>query len=337
MAVSRVGGSSGKLSGQVGNDIYQIRKNADGTYTQTVYQKGQRVETTFTPRLQAQRMCIGMVESLMKQLKPVVGISYQSGRNKTASANAFSAANIRLVLRDAQEHWYANNSFVFPYFRRGYPDFSDLGGPYMMSSGTLQYNLFDEVYYNEMPKAGWEPVERVNDLFNGLRFDCRIGYETIEQFRKRHKITAMDAVCWVGFREWMVYNDPEEDPDMFYKHDYIIASMNNSLPSNTILTRNVILQLFNIKSDMDVNVIFKKDNTSFAIGKLTDLQGKDEQYYYQAGFSISYITGKKQISTSFYRPVGFNDDTPYITNQQPANVFGSWMGEPTVRPYPSPF
>ena len=129
MAISRVGGTKGKLSGQVGSTIYQIRKNADGTFTQIAYNKGERTETTFSPKLQAQRMCMGMVESLMKQLKPLIGISFQAGTNKTKSCNAFSAANLRLVQRDCMEHWYANNKFVFPRQYKGYPDFSELGGP----------------------------------------------------------------------------------------------------------------------------------------------------------------------------------------------------------------
>ena len=56
------------LSGQVGSTVYQIRNNGDGTLTQVAYAKGERTETTFSPKLQAQRMCMGMVESLMKQL-----------------------------------------------------------------------------------------------------------------------------------------------------------------------------------------------------------------------------------------------------------------------------
>ena len=115
------------LSGQVGSTIYQIKKNDNGTYTQFAYSKGERTETTFTPKLQAQRMCVGMVESLMKQLKPLVSISFQAGKNKTASCNSFSAANLRLVRRDCQDHWNSGNVFgqawsvlVFrfePYFR----------------------------------------------------------------------------------------------------------------------------------------------------------------------------------------------------------------------------
>ena len=337
MAVSRVGGSSGKLSGQVGSDIYQIRKNADGTYTQTVYQKGQRVETTFTPRLQAQRMCIGMVESLMKQLKPVVGISYQSGRNKTASANAFSATNVRLVLRDAQEHWYANNVFVFPYFRRGYPDFSDIGGPYMMSSGTLTYNIYNELLVDDFPRRLWDGYQNDHFQLYGLKFDCRLGIETVDQWRKRHRTTVMDAIVWVGFREWVVWDDPDEDPDPYYKHDYIIASFNSKIPSNTILTRQVVQDLFVFKSDMNVEIRFRKDNTAFCIGKSCDIDNLDEQFYYHAGFSISYLSGKKQISSSYYSATSGITDRPYVTNQQPSMVFGSWMGEPTVRPYPTPF
>ena len=337
MAVSRIGGSSGKLTGQVGSDVYQIRKNADGTYTQIVYQKGQRVETTFTPKLQAQRMCMGMVESLMKQLKPVVSISYQSGKSKTASANAFSSTNVMLVMRDCQDHWYDNNVFVFAYQRKGYPDFTELGGRYMISSGTLSFNLFDRVLFDEFPKYRWDGIPRIDDQLYGLYFDCRIGQETLEQFRKRHRMTILDGMCWVGFREWIVTVDPDEGGELYTKHDYIIVSWNSSIPSSTILTRQVIADLFKFKTNANVDIVFKKDNSAFAIGRITDFGNEDEQYFYQTGFSISYITGKKQISTSIYTPVGDPSLGPYMLNRQPSMVFGSWMGQPMVRPYPSPF
>ncbi len=336
MAVSRVGGTKGLLSGQVGKTIYQIKNNGDGTYTQIAYNKGERTETTFSPKLQAQRMCMGMVESLMKQLKPLIGISFQSGRNKTTSCNAFSSANLRLVQRDCQEHWYADNKFVFPYQYKGYPDFSELGGPYMISSGSLKDNLYDELIFDGYAPAQWRDLPYADSALWGLKFSVRIGVDTLEQFRQRHGMTIMDKICFAGFKTWISYEPDPEDPKTLSKHDYFIASFNKSFPSNVILTPDVLVDLFQFKTNAAPAVYISRDNDAICVGCCLDSLHADESYYYWTGFSESHLTGKRQISTSFYGN-DLPDDDPYLLDRQPSMVFGSWMGQPQVKPYPSPF
>ena len=336
MAISRVGGTKGMLSGQVGKTIYQIKNNGDGTFTQIAYNKGERTETRFSPKLQAQRMCMGMVESLMKQLKPIVGISFQSGRNKTTSCNAFSSANLRLVQRDCMEHWYEGNKFVFPYQYKGYPDFSELGGPYMISSGTLKDNLYDELLFDSYAPAQWRDLPYNDSALWGLKFNVRVGVDTLEQFRQRHGMTIMDKICFAGFKTWISYDPDPEDPQTLTKHDYFIASFNRSFPSSVVLTPEVLVDLFQFKTNASPNIYISRDNDAICVGCCLDFQHSDESYYYWAGFSESHLTGKKQISTSFYGNEWPNGD-PYLFERQPAMVFGSWMGEPTVKPYPSPF
>lgn len=336
MAVSRIGGTSGKLRGQVGSDIYQIKNNGDGTFTQIVYQKGERTETVFTPRLQAQRMCTGMVESLMKALKPLIGISFESGKNKTMSCNAFSAANIRLVQRDCMEHWHGNNKFVFPYYRLGYGDFSELGGPYMISSGTLNKNLFDANICDTYGNVEWLDMPYEVSWLYGLVFNCRIGVDTVDSFRQAHRMTILDKVCFAGFQEWIDSVTDPDDPKHCYQHDWFIAEFSRSIPSTAIMTPEVIKSLFKISGSNTPTVYISRDSTKFIIGQALDYHETNAQYYYWAGFSISHASGKKKISTSFYD----NDYThgePYLNYRWPAEVFGSWMGEPQRIPYPSPW
>lgn len=336
MAVSRVGGTKGMLSGQVGSTIYQIRNNGDGTYTQIAYAKGERTETSFSPKLQAQRMCMGMVESLMKQLKPLIGISFQAGTNKTKSCNAFSAANLRLVQRDCMEHWYSGNKFVFPRQYKGYPDFSELGGLYMISSGSLKQNLYDDLIFDDYAPAQWRDLPYSDSALWGLKFNVRVGVDTLEQFRQAHKMTILDKICFAGFKTWISFDPDPEDPQTLSKHDYFIASFNRSFPSNVVLTPDVLVDLFQFKTNAAPAVYISRDNDAICVGCCLDFQHADESYFYWAGFSESHLTGKRLISTSFYGN-DYPDGDPYLLDRQPSMVFGSWMGEPTVQPYPSPF
>lgn len=336
MATSRVGGSKGKLTGQVGDVIYQMRKNSDGTYTQIMYNKGQRTETVLTPRLQAQRMCAAMVENAMKQLRPIATISMQSARNKTTSLNAWASFNLRKVQRDCQEHWYGQNLFIFPARNPKEKDIQDLGGPYLISSGSLRKDVFDRKVYDEFPAQRWQGSGMVTKQFYGVLFNCNLGTQTLNDFRMKHSMTSRDSICFAGFRNWFEWNEGEEESVEYMKHSYFVATMNMRMPSSTILDESTIPQYFSIASDVPVSILFAKDRRSFAIGILTDFEAKDESFYYDAAFSISYASGKKLISSSTYtNPDGGQE--PWWLNREPANVFGSWMGEPSVRPYPSPF
>lgn len=336
MAVSKTGGTKGKLRGQVGTTIYQVRRNDDGTYTQILYQKGERVETQTSPKLQAQRMYTAMVESLMKQLKPVGRISMQSGKNKSQSLNAFSSWNLRFVANDAKAHWYGNQQFVYPRHHRTDINVQDLGGPYVISSGTLDHNIYDREVFDNYAAATWlNPTFRDGFVF-GVQFTCEIGVTSVGQFFKAHRMTRLDKIVMAGFHDWIDYDEDPDDPQEYMKHSYFIASVNYSIRDEEIMTPEVIRNLLKFESDMSPVILMARDGHSFCVGVNTDYQGKDDQFYYVAYFSISYPRGKKEISSSeYHNPEGGAE--PWLWNQHPSYVFGSWMGDPTNPNYPSPY
>lgn len=336
MAVSRVGGARSKIAGQVGSTIYQIRKNADGTYTQIVYAKGERVETTITPKLQAQRMCMAMVESLMRDLKNVGSISFESGKNKSQSLNAFSSWNTYKVNNDCHDHWYSDNKFVYPWHLRTDVGTRDLGGPWIISSGSLNRNIFDAEVFENYPASIYENASRDYLWFSGVKFNCQLGVTTIEQFRQAHKMTVRDMWCFVGFREIWVFEPDPDDPQTTYQHQYILAQINPRLQGDTIITADNLADIFLISATMPYEILITRDHRAFAIGNLQESPDDPSRVYNQASFSVSYFDGKKRISSSTYHnPEG--GEEPWLWNWEPCNVFGSWMGEPTVIPYPSPF
>lgn len=336
MASSRVGGTKGKLRGQVGKTIYQVRKNENGTYTQIVYQKGERVETNTTPRLQAQRMATAMVESLMKQLKQIGRISFQSGKNKSQSLNAFSSWNLRKVANDMQINWYANQLFVFPKHNRTTIDIQDLGGPYYISSGSLTYDLFTRECYEPEADLFFANAGGAQYSFYGLLFDCVVNVETISSFMARHRMTVLDTMAFCGLRSYISYEPDPDDPTEIIKHEYFITKLNMRIDKSQRMTLDVIQDLFTFESSLQPTILVARDGLSFGIGWKLDLYHIDDQLYYMAGFSISYPNGRKAISShSYHNPEGGND--PWLLDSAPTKVFGSWMGEPWNQHYPSPF
>lgn len=336
MASGRVGGTRSRISGLIGSEIYRVIRNDDGTYTQIVSAKGEQTSTFTTPRLQAQRMVTAMVESMMKQLKPVARISMQSGANKSKSLNAFSSFNLRLVALDCKAHWYGGNTFVYPRHSRYDMNIRDLGGAYLISSGTLQWNAFDQKVYERFPQARFKSFPQGYDSFYGLQFNTPGDCVTVADFVRLHRLTRLDTVVFVGFRSILIWNEQTEEYDEHLSHEYILAQINPNIADQTILTDVVFNELFIFDTSLVVQPVRRKDNSFYAFGFPMKLMDGDEQLYYWTAFTISYYEGRKKISSSSYETLEGTSD-PWILNQKPTEVFGSWMDDPHNTHYPSPF
>lgn len=336
MASGRVGGTKSMKSGQVGDEIYQIVKNADGTYSQVVYGKPEQVVQAITPRLQAQRMCTCMVEALMRDLKPVGRISWQSAANKSKSLNAMSSYNLQLVARDCKTNWYSNNQYLYPW--RFYKDSTveKLGGPYMISAGTGTFDVFDEVNIWPRPWQIWPYAQFFGHELAAVRFSLQNCGGTVGGFLKRHRMTRLDQVIFCFFHQWHEWNPDEESYDPYTGTSYIIASINPAVADEAPLDAGTIENLFVLESNIEP---FKKESDNgqdFYFGLLYDIGDRDERVYFYNAFTISWADGKKKITTKSLKPVP-NVDTMYLQGHAPADVLGSWMGDPSIKPWPSPF
>lgn len=337
MASGRVGGTKSMKSGLLGSNVYQVRKNADGTYSQIISEKGVTNVSFTTPRLQAQRMCTGMVESLMRQLKKVASISMQSAVNKSKSLNAFSSFNLQLLARDCQANWYGNNRFVYPRCNKSKLYTDDLGGEWMISAGTLQFNLFKEFGEDLSWGRDYLPPYNYRMEYYSMRWDAILGRETVGDFLRRYRITRIDTIVMCGFLVGQRnYNSEDGSVQEFYQHLYLILNVNPLLPDDALLTADNVGSLFTGDSNWDVRVCVRENLDGFAMGWLVENADTVNLIPYMAGFSISYLDGKKKISSSIYKNA-YGQQAPWLANAAPTNVFGSWIGDPTNLHYPSIF
>lgn len=336
MASGRVGGTKSKVSGKVGNEVYQIVRNDDGTYSQVIMAKGVKTVETITPRGQAQRMVTCMVESLMRDLKPIATISMQSGANKSKSLNAFSSFNLQLVAQDCKANWYNSTNFIYPSRNNQNTSTEKLGGKFMLSSGTLQFNGFDSLWYSESPKSVLASYQSIDYFFYGIKWNITSSIKTVADFLRTKRMTRLDKICFADFRDWFKYNYVLDESEEFTQYDYMILSINPAIKDDVLLTPSVLSQLFIIESNRAVSQYMSKNGQFFVIGMDCDFANDTEQIWYYGAFTISYMEGRKKISSSnFVVPDG--NPEPYWLNHAPTFVFGSWMGEPNNRHYPSPF
>lgn len=336
MASGRVGGTKSMKSGQVGDEIYQIVKNPDGTYSQVVYGKPEQVVQAITPKLQAQRMCTCMVEALMRDLKPVGRISWQSAPNKSKSLNAMSSYNLQLVARDCKSNWYAGNQFLYPLRYMRDSTVEKLGGRYMISAGTGQFDVFDSLEFITEPWRIWQQSSFFGKRFAGVHFSLAKSGQTVGTFLQAHRMTRLDSVVMAYFHQWHVWNEDEQSYDPFTGTSYIIATINPSMPDNAPLIGATLKDLFLFESDDTVFAEISDDGQHFYFGALVDQAEYDDNIYFYNAFTISYADGRKKITTKYMMPCEGADEV-YLLGHAPADVLGSWMGEPSVKPWPSPF
>ena len=126
-------------------------------------------------------------------------------------------------------------------------------------------------------------------------------------------MTRLDPVVFCGFHDWTEYGDDDE-----------------------VLNDDVLSRLFIFDCSRDVLAVRSKDDKYIAFGFPARLDDWAEEYFYWGAFSISYLDGRKKISSANYSRVG-GGNVPWFDVSAPTQVFGSWMDDPSSRHYPSPF
>ena len=347
MAVGRIGGTKSRLSGQVGNEIYSAMRNPDGSYTQVVRTKAESVRYSNTSIQAAQRMVTGMVEGLMNRLAPVAKIAIQDAPNDAWAVNKFSSMNLNLVREDMKNHWYDSDHFSYPFKQKNPADYIQSGGYWRISEGTLKNNLFsfegeDEYYYRWMKR----PVD-LYALFYGLKWELTDDICTVGDFLRKYGITRRDLMCFVYWESDDIMHDPEEEPEHIEGYHYIIISVDPMVLDSVPATEENLISLFHVTSDnpyiAQVSLPWVGGNPPtdglyrfFAIGRAVSTAVNQEEVGWCCGFSVSYASGKKQVSSSTLHGLFDGADAPYQF-RPPSMCFGSWVDQYWVRPFPSPF
>lgn len=114
MAKAKVGGTSAKLRGVVGDYIYQIVKNPQGfteqkiiTYTREKLNRNTRYQCLA-------RMQITIFMNCMNLLTPIISDSFEGLRSRVNSCNRFVQINIPLVQDYCVNHWFESLACMWP-------------------------------------------------------------------------------------------------------------------------------------------------------------------------------------------------------------------------------
>jgi len=140
MARSRVGGSKGLLSGKVGDVIYSITRNADGSFRQGI---GAYPESRFNPNTDAQacaRMTMGMIERAMFTYRDFMGTGFENVELGTNSVSKFSEVNYNEIREEILQYWdmpdWTEWNYDFP--KKGQTVPKD--GMFIISQGSIRWD-----------------------------------------------------------------------------------------------------------------------------------------------------------------------------------------------------
>lgn len=336
MASGRVGGTKSKVSGTIGSEVYSLRRNPDGTYSQVVSSKPETTTYTNTEKQAAQRMVTAMIEGLMRDLTPVARISMQSGVNHSKSLNAFSSFNLNKVREDMIANWYGNQKFVYP-IKNSY---LKLGGLYTISAGTLQ------LMQGEKSNTGWSGsgwgmnghkwFNRRVSYWTGMQKRCTCSNNTLGTLLRENNMLRTDIFVSVCNREYNIYNPDLEEYDVIYKYDYVIAKLKDTLPDSTTLDELENDDVWEVTTNCDAIFHFCKSDMVFTVGSGIPFDNVDDNILYYANFMISRRDGTKKVSNSIFNSF-LSDDPIWLLGHEPTNIFYSWMGAHITRNWPSPF
>lgn len=246
MARSRIGGSSGLLSGKVGNVIYSITRNADGSFRQ---QLGKNPESRINPNTDAQaraRMTMGLIERAMFTYVDFMGTGFEGIDIGTNSVSRFSELNYNAIKYEIEEYWNMEDwpdwSYEFPRKRETSPK----DGCFIISRGSLQWEGF--IFCQPATASRRYFSVETTSLREGLTLrqflglnDLRIGMQFVGIFYCQGTTPSKSFVAWIMF-----YTDP-------------------NVRANDVLTSSNWRNYIRVKSNVPLNAYYVEKNSQLIL------------------------------------------------------------------------
>ena len=302
MARSRVGGTSGLLSGKLGSVIYSITRNSDGSFRQVI---GSNPETRFNPNTfdQARARCtMATIERAMFTFADFVTTGWEGIPPGTLSVSEFSRANydylaefLKVMFDDDSDydvHW------DLP--KKGQTQPRD--GNFILSRGTIH------------PRKVW-------------------GIGGVYGTRPRWSVTSLPRLVSTKFGDWMEYNGlmPNEQfvfvffmagrtPSLSRVAYVIVAPAMNANPNATINSAT-FRNLLTIKGNYPCNVFYDNANNQLNI---SFERGEEFGFKLCSSYAVRF---RRIVGDKIY----YNNCELGANSDDPVTDYG-WQGMRTVRP-----
>lgn len=133
MARGRLGGTKAKIRGKVGGDIYQLKRDPDGTLFQSVYEQNPNPKYSNTESQARNRCIMGQIERMWHWLPTIIKDAFFNVARGTLSFQQFSRLNYAMLKDDFDNHFDGDSDFSW---NKKY-DLHAPAGPWILTIGTL--------------------------------------------------------------------------------------------------------------------------------------------------------------------------------------------------------
>lgn len=333
MASGRVGGTKSLVSGKVGSQVYSIVQNANGSYGQQVAEYVPTKAQTKTIKLAVQQMCTAMVQAMMKDLKPLAKVAFQSAKNKSKSLNAFSSYNLYKVAREAKDYWLETHEFEFA--EKG--ERLKVGGRWILSSGTLKTNCFGGYYGDSFADTWIDPLVRHSWDNFGVWFDKRNQYTTIGAWMDSFGLTYSTEI-------WVAIYYSSQVPDVEGLYCYLRITLDHEVSRSLPNREENIEKLFKVEASNYLSrgwcrptEYMTNRRHAYCIGFRYDLDDDSRVALMGGAFTITYVNGRKMISSSVMNWLHSNHAIEWGEWRYPAYCVSSWTDPVVPAPVPNPY
>lgn len=333
MASGRVGGTKSLKSGKVGDTVLGIIQESDGSYAQKVSAYVPTKAQTQTVKLAVQQMCTAMVEAMMKQLKPLAKVAFQSAKNKSKSLNAFSSYNLMLLAREAKDHWTEVHEFEFA--EKG--ERIRTGGRYILSSGSLQFNCFDGYCFDGFRDDWIDGQVRPSRIGFGIYFLVPPNGWTISRFMERLKLTYSSEI-------WIAQYATNQEENVEGEYTYCRISINHAVSPSVLATEETIASLFMVESNKWGITGFSRPTQlrpdwrhAFCIGFRRESDNNNYIPIFGKAFTITYVNGRKMISSARLDYLNKDHELEWGYWRTPDSCVSSWTNPRIPAPVPYPY
>lgn len=232
MGKGRVGGARAKIRGKVGNSVYQIVREPDGSYSQMVYAQSEDRNDTLTPDLVRQRIMMSMCYKWMAAIPFILNSAFGKGRYKPLNLQEFVRLNIPRLRQNIDDDsdilpvdWFYE--YGDPYF---YPE------PMQITDGNRLANVFGG-FSVDLFSSRW--------VVNWQMDSFRVGL-TVAGWMAQRRMSVGDLFVLV-----CTFADIEPERNFLA---LIRFTLKPSVPLETVITPSNFWSLFEVDSDLNIEV-----------------------------------------------------------------------------------
>lgn len=302
MARGRLGGTTALLSGKLGDVIYQITRNSDGSFRQSIQDNP---ESRFNPNTfdQARARCtMATIERAMFTFRDFVSTGWEGVERGTLSVSAFSRYNYDYLADFLKVMFDDDSNYDVHWNLPKKGQTQPRAGDFRISQGSLKlrkmwffgHGGLDNPYFYV---ASWPVVSE----------------PTLQNWLSVNGLELGDQLVFVQFLEGVT---PSKAMVI-----YIIVATEKNVNPNTIITNGNFRNLLTLKSNMPMNVVF--DNST----KQLTIEFVQGAAYGLKCLSMDTVRLRREVNGKLL----YNTADLFAESEDPVSDYG-WQGMRTVRP-----